>query len=72
MVEDDADCDDIITRSPISFPFLNCGMCAGLQSIVSDDAVQDSLSTDDAYDDGGAARASNSTAVLTTYLILVG
>jgi len=54
------------TPADPSLSFLNCGMCAGLQSIVSGDAVQDSLSMDDARDDGGASRANSSTA-LTMY-----
>jgi len=41
-------------------------MFAGLQSIVSGDAVQDSMPTNDACDDGGVARANSSTA-LTMY-----
>ena len=65
----------ISVPSPIdadrSLSFLNCGMC-GLESIVSGDAVQNSLSMDkessmdDTRDDGGASRASSS-AALTMY-----
>ena len=49
-----------------SLSFLNCDVFAGLQSIVSGDAVQDSMPTNDACDDGGVARANSSTA-LTMY-----
>ena len=54
------------TPADPSLSFLNCDMFAGLQSIVSGDAVQDSMSMDDARDDGGAVRANSSTA-LTMY-----